>query len=249
MNIGIFTDTYIPQINGVATSTRLLEKELTKKGHNVYIFTTTDPNAKESAKNVFRIASVPFIFSPGNRYALLASPRLFFKLRKLKLDVIHTQTEFNVGISGTLASKFFKIPLIHTYHTMYEEYVHYIAKGKLVSKKFARRYSRIFCNRTNAVIAPVAKAKNSLLSYGVVKPIRVIPTGIDFEPFSREKYSAEHIVKTKQELGVPLDVPVLVSVGRVAKEKSIDVILRQMPEMGKLIPKLKFENDGTGTKK
>jgi len=100
MNIGIFTDTYIPQINGVATSTRLLEKELVKKGHNVYIFTTSDPNVKDSPKNVYRIPSAPLAFSPGNRFALFFSPRLLLRLRRLKLDIVHTQTEFNIGIFG-----------------------------------------------------------------------------------------------------------------------------------------------------
>jgi len=132
---------------------------------------------------------------------------------------------------------------------MYEDYVHYIANGKLVSKKFARRYSRVFCNKADVVVAPVAKAKNSLINYGVVKPIRVIPTGIDFEPFSREKYANEDLLKTKQELGVPQNVPVLISIGRVAKEKSIDVILRKIPEIVKRIPELKFVIVGPGPMK
>jgi 1,2-diacylglycerol 3-alpha-glucosyltransferase len=249
LNIGIFTDTYYPQINGVATSTRLLERELTKKGHNVYIFTPSDPNSKDDGRNIFRIPSAPVSFSPGNRVGLFYSPRMLFKLIRLKLDVVHTQTEFFLGVFGKLASKFFGIPQVHTYHTMYEDYVHYVANGKLLSKQFARNYSRMFCNKAKAVIAPVNKARDSLIDYGVIRPIRVIPTGIDFEPFSRERYTADDILKTKNELGIPADAHVLVSVGRVAKEKSLDAVIRKVPEMIGLIPGLKFVIVGPGPMK
>ena len=246
MNIGIFTDTYIPQINGVATSTRLLESELIKRGHNVYIFTTSDPNVKECPKNVYRVPSVQAAFSPGNRIALFFSPLLLYKIKKLKLDIVHTQTEFNVGIFGKLVARFFKIPHVHTYHTMYEDYIHYIANGKILSKNFARKYSQVACNMADAVIAPVAKAKQALIGYGVTKPIKIIPTGIDFEPFSRKRYTIEDVVNVKKELGIPLEAPVLVSVGRLAKEKSLDVILRKMPLIIKRIPDLKFVIVGPG---
>ncbi len=231
MNIAIFSDTYYPIINGVVTSTVMLENELKKLGHNVYIFTVSDPSVKKPSPNVFRLPSMPLFFSPQHRVALLYPPKLLLKIRKLDLDIIHTQTEFPVGIFGKIVSEFFKIPMVHTYHTMYEDYVHYIANGHLLTPQGAQKYSRIFCNRAKAVIAPVTKTKDKLLDYGVRKPISVIPTGINFEPFSRERYTEEDILEIKKEAGINPNDPVIVFVGRVAKEKSIDVLINAMPNL------------------
>jgi len=246
MNIAIFTDTYPPQINGVATSTRMLEKELIALGHTVYIFTASDPNAVNDPPHVFRMPSMPFVFLPSHRFALLYPPKLLLKMRSLKIDVIHTQTEFPLGIFGVAVAGFLRVPQVHTYHTMYEDYVHYVAGGHLITPKMAQQYSRIFCNRMRAVIAPVEKARESLLEYGVERPIRVIPTGIDFEPFSREKYSQADIDEVKHSLGLSLTDPVVVSVGRVAKEKSIDVVLGQFPKLLEKLPDAKFVLVGGG---
>lgn len=246
MNIGIFTDTYYPQINGVVTSVAMLEKELVKRGNTVYIFTTTDPNANEKSETVLRVPSMPYVFSPSQRMALVYPPQLLLKLKGLKLDIVHTQTEFPLGIFGKVVSEFFKIPQVHTYHTMYEDYVHYVANGHLVTPKMAQQYSRIFCNRARAIIAPTEKTRASLLDYDVVRPIRVIPTGIDFEPFSREKYSKDDINKLKQELGLNVTDPIVVSVGRIAKEKSIDAVLRQFPALLLKMPAAKFVIVGDG---
>jgi len=246
MNIGIFSDTYFPQINGVATSIRLLSKELTKRGHNVYIFTTSDPNARQKSPRVFRLPSMPFVFLPSHRMCLSFPPRLITHMKNFKLDIIHTQTEFPVGIFGKIVSEVYRIPLVHTYHTMYEDYVHYIAKGHLIGPKFAKRYSRIFCNRAKAVVAPVEKTRESLSAYGVKRPIHVIPTGIDFEPFKRGRYSKEELIDLKNELGLDPCDPVIVFVGRIAKEKSIDVVLNQFPELLKKIPNAKLLIVGDG---
>lgn len=246
MNIGIFTDTYYPQINGVVTSTRMLEKELNKMGHKVFIFTTTDPKSERSFSRVFRLPSMPFIFLPTHRMCLMYSPKLLMKIRFLHLDIVHTQTEFPLGLLGKLVSEFCKIPLVHTYHTMYEDYVHYIANGHLITPKLAQRFSRIFCNRAQIVVVPVVKTEAKLLEYGVKRPIRVIPTGIDFDPFNPEQYTAKETLSLKTSLGIGLTDKIIVTVGRIAKEKSMDVIVRQLPEVIKKIPQTKLLIVGDG---
>ena len=101
MNIGIFTDMYHPQISGVVTSARILEKELNKLGHKVYIFTTSDPGATHPSPRVFRLPSVPFIFlRETHRMVFFYPPRLIRKVKKCKLDVVHTYTEFSLGFFG-----------------------------------------------------------------------------------------------------------------------------------------------------
>ncbi|MDR1531746.1 MAG: glycosyltransferase family 4 protein [Clostridiales bacterium] len=246
MNVGLFSDTYYPQINGVVTSMRMLERELGKLGHKVFVFTTTDPNITSPHPRIFRLPSMPFYFLPTHRVAFLYPPKLIFRLKKLKLDIVHTQTEFPVGIFGKFVSELCKIPLVHTYHTMYEDYVHYIANGHLITKGVAKQFSRLFCNRARVVVVPAEKAKESLLEYGVTRPIHVIPTGIDLEPFSRGKYSDEELAETRRELGLLPSWPVIVFVGRVAKEKSLDVIIKQMPGLIKRLPDVKLVIVGGG---
>ena len=246
MNIGVFTDTYYPQINGVVTSTRMLEKELNKLGHQVFIITTTNPDVTHAAPRVFRLPSMPFIFLPSQRVTFLYSPKLLVKLKQLKLDIVHTQTEFPVGIFGKIVSEFYRIPMVHTYHTMYEDYVHYIANGHLITPKIAQKFSRIFCNRADIVISPVQKTREYLDEIGVIRPIRVIPTGLDFSPFLKENYSREQIDLVKAELGISPEDPVIITIGRVAKEKSIDVLIEQMPKLREKLPNVKLVIVGPG---
>lgn len=153
MNIGIFTDTYYPQINGVVTSVRTLEKELAKRGHKVFVFTVSHPNAKTAYPRVFRLPSMPFVFLPSHRVGVLYSPKAVSIVKKINLDIIHTHTEFSLGLFGRMMAKQLNIPWVHTYHTMYEEYVHYISKGMLnrLTPKMVANLSRVFCNKCNTI--------------------------------------------------------------------------------------------------
>ncbi len=247
MNIGLFTDTYFPQINGVGTSVHTLCQELTRKGHHVYIFTPTDPNQPEDEdENIIRMPSMPFIFVKQFRMGLLYSPLALKKIARLNLDIVHTQTEFSLGMFGKILSKTLHIPMVHTYHTMYEDYVHYIINGHLITPEMARDFSRIFCNSTNAVIAPTEKVKHLLYSYGVTKPVSIIPTGINIEKFRKINYKPEDTLYLRRELGIGEHVPVILSLGRVAKEKSIDMILRAMPLLLERVPDAKLVIVGDG---
>mgnify|MGYP001015490953 CR=1 FL=1 len=250
MNIGIFSDTYYPQLNGVATSIRTLAAGLRKKGHNVYIFTPWDPRTPEvDEPDVFRIPSMPFLFLKNYRAGLLCPPHLAKKIRSMHLDIIHTQTEFSLGFFGKFISTTQGIPMVHTYHTMYEDYVHYIAGGHIISQEMAREYSKFFCNATTDVIAPTKKTEDLLQSYGVTTPISVIPTGIDTSHFSRENFSTEEILALRHALGLEKDTPVVLSLGRVAKEKSIDTVLKAMPALLEKLPNAKMIIVGEGPEK
>ncbi|WP_352400380.1 glycosyltransferase family 4 protein [Anaerotignum sp.] len=250
MNIGIFSDTYFPQINGVATSIRTLARGLEQKGHNVYIFTPWDPRTPEiDEPNVFRIPSMPFLFVKNFRAGLLCPPHLLRKIHALNLDVIHTQTEFSLGFFGKFISTTQGIPLVHTYHTMYEDYVHYIAGGHIITSEMARDFSKVFCNATTDVIVPTQKTKDLLLSYGVTTPISIIPTGIDTSHFNQDNFSCEEIQELRHSLGLSADTPVVLSLGRIAKEKSIDVVIGAMPALLQKISKVKLVIVGEGPEK
>lgn len=250
MNIGIFSDTYYPQLNGVTTSIRTLAHGLEEKGHNVYIFTPWDPRTPEvDEPNVFRIPSMPFLFLKNFRAGLLCPPHLSRKIHSLNLDIIHTQTEFSLGFLGKFISTTQGIPLVHTYHTMYEDYVHYIAGGHLITPEMAREFSKFFCNGTCDVIVPTKKTEDLLLSYGVTTPISIIPTGIDTARFRKENFSAQEILELRHTLGLDANTPVVLSIGRVAKEKSIDVVIKALPGLLEKMPAAKMVIVGEGPEK
>jgi len=247
MNIGLFTDMYYPRISGVVTSAQMLEKQLTKLGHKVYIFTTADPEAPRFESRVFRLPSVPLFFlKETHRMAYFYPPYLIYKARKLKLDVVHTYSEFTLGFFGKLISKMYGIPMVHTYHTMYEDYLHYVANGKIISKKGAQQFSRVFCNRAAAVIAPSETTSDYLQKIGVTKPVYTIPTGLDFSPFSPGRFSQGELAKARSELGITSQDKVIAVVGRVAKEKSIDVLIDALPDLLKRVPAAKLLIVGDG---
>ena len=225
MRIGLFTDTYYPETNGVATSVYQLKKELERLGNEVYVFTVSNPIADEKEPNVFRIKSLPFLLFRERRVACGIPLYWYTVIKKLHLDIIHTQTEFGVGNIGRMAAKLFHIPLIHTYHTIYEDYTHYLRiPGNRRLKGLIRRLSSMWCNQTDCVIAPTEKVKKLLEEYGVSKEIALQPTGISLEKFARP--DGNEIKRIQAELHLEKEDHILISIGRVSKEKNLEELVR-----------------------
>ena len=243
MNIGIFTDSYFPQLSGVATSIKTLKDALEKQGHNVFIFTTTDPHIKKGAveANIFRFSSVPFISFTDRRVAF----RGFFEAtkvaREVKLDIVHTQTEFALGMIGKYVAHQLKIPAIHTYHTMYEDYLHYVLNGHLLRPYHVKQFTNVYLKNMDGVIAPSKRVEALLKRYKVNIPMRVIPTGVDVNSLNKAANN-----DMRQELGIPADAPVLLTLSRVAEEKKIDRILNAMPEVIDEFPETRLVIAGDG---
>lgn len=249
LRIGLFTDTYFPQINGVSTSVRTISNALRQRGHTVYIFAPSAPRGEKLDDNVIAMPSMPCFFFKSlrnRRMGLVYPPKALGKIAMLKLDVVHTQTEFSLGSFGRILAKTFHLPVVHTYHTMYVDYVHYVANGALISKPMAKDFSRFFCNSANAVIAPTGKVKNSLLQYGVERPIEIIPTGVDTEKFKSENYDVSELYEIKKSLGLSSEDKVILSLGRLGKEKNIDAVIKSMPRLLELCPKAKLLIVGDG---
>ncbi|BCA85575.1 1,2-diacylglycerol 3-glucosyltransferase [Enterococcus saigonensis] len=225
MKIGFFTDTYFPQVSGVATSIKTLKTELEKKGHEVYIFTTTDPNATGIEEDIIRMPSVPFVSFKDRRIVVRGMWYAYLIAKELELDLIHTHTEFGAGLLGKMVGKKLKIPVIHTYHTMYEDYLHYIAKGKVVRQSHVKYFSRLFANHTTGVVCPSERVIDTLRGYGVTSPMRVIPTGIELEKFERPDITTAMKKELRQELGISDDEIMLLSLSRISYEKNIQAII------------------------
>lgn len=249
MNIGLFTETYYPEINGVANSVFILKRELEALGHTVYVFTTTTPGAPEYEYNVFRVPSLPFILITERRIGMFYLPKLAGIIKKLNLDIIHTHTEFSLGIFGRIMAKELKLPMIHTYHTIYEDYTHYLTHLKTLdarAKAFARIFSKVCCNTVAHVIVPTEKVKELLQQYSVYREISVIPTGVDLKKFNPALYDPAEINRIKAEFGIAKEEKVMIYVGRVSREKNIIEIINAMEEYMKVRRQVKFLIIGNG---
>ncbi len=232
MRIGLFTDTYYPEINGVAASVFLLKQELEKRGHEVYVFTTTLPEAPKNEERVFRVPSLRCKFISERRVGMFYQHKLDSIIRSLHLDIIHTHTEFPLGIFGRIVARELKIPTIHTYHTIYEDYTHYIMPIHILEKGvkvFARRYTKFFCNHGGHVIVPTDKVKHLLERYQVTTKISVVPTGIDLSKFERDRFGEELISEKRAEVGLDGTEKVILYVGRIAQEKNIGELIKMLP--------------------
>ena len=189
MRIGIFTDTYTPYINGVTTSILMLKKGLEKKGHTVYIVTVNAENLQYKFEDNNKIIRIPGIPTGIYDYRLtgIYSMKALKIIKKWNLDVIHSQTEFGVGTFARIVSKQYNIPLVHTYHTMYEDYVHYITHGYFnkSSKKIVEYLTLFYCDKTiSELVVPTKKAYELFKKkYRVDRNVYIVPTGIDIEKF------------------------------------------------------------------
>lgn len=230
MNIGLFTDTYYPELNGVANSVYLLKKELEKKGHNVYVITTKTPDAPANEKGVFRVPSKACSFVPERRVGLFYHPKIALKIHKMKLDVIHTNTEFAIGMFGRIMAHEMLIPIVHTYHTIYEDYTHYIKKyisSEKRAKQLVKMFSKFSVRSAEELIVPTEKVADLMRCYGVKPDINVIPTGIDLSRFGIRDSEAQKM-KLKASLGIPKENKVVLYLGRISEEKNIDEVMRYL---------------------
>lgn len=232
MNIGIFTDTYFPQVSGVATSIKTLRDELIAQGHHVYIFTTTDPQAKHDdvENGIYRFTSIPFVSFSDRRIAVRGVFRAIKLAKKFQLDIVHNQTEFALGVMGKTVARHLNIPCLHTYHTMYQDYLHYIANGHILKPHDVARLAHLYLKNMAGVIAPSNRVLATLESYHVESPIRVIPTGINLRVYNKRDSKTE-INNLRARLGYSENTPVLLSLSRLAYEKNIHTLIEAMPDI------------------
>lgn len=243
MNIGLFTDTYFPQLSGVATSIQTLKNALEKNGHSVFIFTTTDPHLGKGTiePNVFRVSSVPFVSFTDRRIAFRGLFQATKIAKEVKLDIVHTQTEFSMGMIGKYVAHSLSIPAIHTYHTMYEDYLHYVLNGHLLKPYHVKQFTKAYLHNMDGVVAPSERVKETLTRYGVTIPMRIIPTGVDLTAINENPRR-----DVRKELGIDSNEKVILTLSRVAAEKKIDQILDVLPTVLESEPNVKFVIAGDG---
>ncbi len=251
MRIGLFTDTYFPQVSGVATSIRTLREVLMARGHQVYIFTTTDPQADpvlDRQEQIYRFPSIPFVSFPERRVTVIGWVKVLLIAKRLQLDVIHTQTEFSLGVMGHLVARELKIPCLHTYHTMYEDYLHYVANGRLIKPQNVATILRTFLKHVDGVVAPSDRVLTTLRKYGIEAPIQVIPTGINLQRF-QAPVDPQTLLTLREQYGYDEQTPVMLSLSRLAFEKNIKGLIDAMPEIIQAVPQAQLLIVGDGPAK
>lgn len=252
MRIGIFTDSYTPFINGVTTSVLMLKKGLEKKGHTVYVVTVNNENMKyklDERGKVLRLPGVP-IGIYDYRLTGIYPLKAINIIKKWNLDVIHCQTEFGVGTFARIIAKQLSIPLVHTYHTMYEDYIHYITKGYFnrTGKKIVEYLTLFYCDKTaTELVVPTKKAYELFKEkYKVDRNVYIVPTGIEVEKFYLENNKGLNIIKKRESLGIKRDDFVILFVGRIGSEKNVELLLTSMRYIVNNCPKAKLLIVGDG---
>lgn len=242
MRVALFTNNYLPFRGGVTTSVETLRRGLEARGHEVWVFAPRFAAGDGGRPRVVRYPSIPAVTYPEFPLAIPWSPRIARLVVRLGIDVFHAHHPFLLGsVAGRLARRLGR-PIVFTYHTRYEKYAHYVPFRRGVVEAAARRLSTRFAARTDAVLAPSAVVRDELCGRGVTVPIAVVPTGIDLDLFSPGGRDA-----ARAELGLEARDPVVLYVGRLDLEKSVDRVLIAFDRIASIVPRARLVLVGHGT--
>lgn len=252
MRIGIFTDTYDPDVNGVVRSIQSLKQVLEKNKHDVFIITNHPDLFKTEFKE--RVVRLPGLKINALYGYVASSPvqrKAFELVRLLSLDIIHVNSDFGVGYFGRFCGRKLGIPVVFTYHTEFESYTNYINPLKFkwvdkVGKIAVAKASRKLCNKCAAVITPSRKTRNMLIRYGVSRRIFVVPTGLDVDTFYWSSKDYEDIQEIRKSFNIKSNELLILYVGRIAPEKSIEMLIEGFKKINQsnLPSKLLIVGDG-----
>ena len=228
MRIALFTETYLPHINGVVTHVKILRDGLEQLGHEVLVV-TADADAHHHFVEDGVLHCPAHTSKRFYNYSLslpVSSTRLKF-VRDFAPDIIHIHNEFGIGMSGLLCAKILRVPLVYTLHTMYDDYIYYIAPKPLVkaATKVSRRYFKFIAKHSNALTGPSQKCQEYFRLTGLKKDVSVIPNAVEVDQFSPREVPEEVKADLRERCGIRDDSMVACFVGRLGREKSVDVLL------------------------
>jgi len=214
MRIGFFTEIYKPVLNGVVVSIESFREQMEALGHEVYVLTPSYMEYEDA--RVLPYHSLPL---PSR-----TPYRLTIPLRKggraPRLDVVHAQSPFATGLLALRYARHYGVPLVFTYHTRLVDYSHYLPVPAAIAKPYLVWVSRTYANWADRVVVPSRPIQSLLESYGVTRPIEVVPTRVRLRPGSPADGSA-----MRSALGIPPSARVLINVGRLAQEKNVGLLL------------------------
>lgn len=213
-------------------------------GHEVKILTLSRNIHSHVEDNVTYLASMDAdLVYPDARFTLPICNELVERLIDWNPDIIHSQSEFSSYMLARKIANRLNIPIIHTYHTAYEDYTHYFSPSEKLGKAVVAKASRWLCKNLQAVVAPTEKVRKMLETYGIGpdgRRVHVVPTGIEVEPF--EDHSGRAEIRAKY--NIDDDTCLLFAIGRLGKEKNFDELLQYMNQLGEKNLRLMIVGDG-----
>lgn len=249
MKIVLFTETYLPFINGVVTHVVSLKEGLEKLGHDVLVVTAC-PSAKQHYIKDNILYCPAKLSKKIYNYGLAApfSKERLRILKEFKPDVIHIHSEFGIGLSGALMSKQLQVPMVYTLHTMYDDYLYYISKPIFVPvlKKISHRYLRYLANKASALTGPSLKVQEYFDACGANKKVNVIPNPVELDLFNPSNLDKEKTKLIREKYNIQDDEILVSFCGRLGKEKSVDVLLDYWSKQVKKEDKFKLMILGEG---
>jgi 1,2-diacylglycerol 3-alpha-glucosyltransferase len=255
MKIAIWSDTFPPQVNGVASVAHDLAGALTELGNDVAVFTVTGEQRTEKTPGgrMFAVEKIPSLSMPKSMYAgdeyafaLMPSPKTIYALKKFKPDIIHAHTPFLAGWGAVLGKKMFHVPLIGTHHTFYDDYLRHVKLDYSWGRKFSWKYMIAYYNRSDAVTTPTRALGDALAEHGLTVPLCVIPNPANTEFFSAVPGTGLKN-RLKKKYGVGRHA--IVYMGRTSYEKDIDQAIRAFCVALHHIPDATFMIVGDGPEK
>jgi len=242
MRIGVFTNAYHPITSGVVNAIDCIDKGLTQLGHQVYIIAPQYPGYQDPSSSVIRFPSIRLTDRADFPLPYPYVPRLIRKIERLQLDCIHAQHPFLLGSLGMRLAKQHHIPTVFTFHTLYEQYVHYAPPilPQFVLRAWVKKRVSSFVKQADAIVVPSPSIVELVKAYGGSDRIHVIPNAIHLQPF-------QHGDGTEIRKRYGLDSKkVLTFVGRLAEEKNISFLLCVLAQIKMKIPDAVFLLVGDG---
>lgn len=218
LRIAVFSDSALPVLNGVSISIQCLIDSLRDRGHSVSLFTADHFRIKDTDPNTYRFNAIETPWTKGYPLAYPPFYPMLRQFRKQKFDVIHSHTPFTIGFIGLRWAESHEIPIVSTYHTLYDRYAHYIPLPRRYVRYKIAKHTNYYYNRVAHVITPSDAAKKWLQRHAVTTPVSVVPTGAPL-PMLYDRG------QVRMSLGISPDHKVLLYVGRLAKEKNIETLL------------------------
>ncbi len=242
MHIAHFTNTYYPVVSGVVRSVSAFRQALTDLGHNVFVFSQHAGNYEDKEPFIFRYPAFELPFHNNFPVTIPVSPFVDKLMPPLKLDVIHAHHPVLLGQTAVRKAEELNLPLVFTFHTRYRDYSHYISLNQEIVKEVIDLWLGVYMQQTQHIIVPSDSIRQLLADlYGVHERVSVIPTGIDLRPYQIETNRQQF--RRQKGWG---DDRVLISVGRLAKEKNWHTLLDAAAEVMRSLPDIRLIILGEG---
>ncbi len=244
MRIAIFTDTFLPNIDGVVTTITNLAKNLADRGHKIYIIAPRyDDKECFFYRNVkvLRVKSIPIPSYPDYKITSFLNYTILKKLKKEKIDLIHSHSPFTFGMLGLIIAKLLKVPVIGNFHTNNADpdYLKHIKMNNRLMQNSVLGLQRFYYNKCDLIICPSNSIKKDLVKNGFKKNILVISNGVDLQQFNKHKNRKKRINKENKVLFI----------GRIAHEKNILYLIDCFYLVSRKLPRVKFMIIGDGPQK